>query len=509
MSMRVIIIGAGMAGLSAGIHLRNNGYETLILEAHSIPGGLVSAWKRGRYNFDGCVHWIPGCTKKSPFYPINDEVLNMSGLNLVRHETIMDIECLHNSDSAGDRFFHLYANIDQLEDYMIRISPDDAAVIEEFTGLARTVERYSIPPSVKPAQLMTFIEKLKMIKYLPLLSQIKKMARYSITGFAARFTSPFLKEAFERLSLGRDYPIVILIMQVAFGHQRSSAYPLGGSEALVKSAESNYLRLGGEIRYSSRVERILVKDGRAQGVKIKNGEEITADIVISAADGHWTLFEALEGKFLNQDIQDLYAEKKLELFESNVYVSLGMKRRFEGMPHQQVFTFDQPKLLCDGSSHSYLVAHVVNYDPGFAPEGCTVINVMLSTWKDAFWTDLRNNDREAYRKAKEQARDFVVDILEDKIGGIRENIEEWDVATPATFIRYTSNWRGSIQGWMPSKDFLAAKPLQKELTGVSNFYMIGQWIEPGGGITPAIKTGRDAAWIICERDGKKFSTAKV
>ena len=84
----------------------------------------------------------------------------------------------------------------------------------------------------------------------------------------------------------------------------------------------------------------------------------------------------------------------------------------------------------------------------------------------------------------------------------------WDVATPATFIRYTGNWRGSIQGWMPSKDFLAAKPLRKELPGLKNFYMTGHWVEPSGGITPAVKTGRDIAWIICSRDGKKFKTAK-
>ena len=109
---------------------------------------------------------------------------------------------------------------------------------------------------------------------------------------------------------------------------------------------------------------------------------------------------------------------------------------------------------------------------------------------------MRRNDRTSYLSAKEAVKNFVVDVLEEKIGNIRDHIEGWDVATPATFIRYTGNWRGSIQGWMPSKDFLAAKPLRKELPGLKNFYMTGHWVEPGG------------AWIICSRDGKEFKTAK-
>lgn len=504
MEKKAIIIGAGMAGLSTGVHLQKNGYDTLILEAHSQPGGLVAAWRRGRYLFDGCLHWLPGCNRQSGFYEVNDELFGMAKLDLVRHETIMDVECLDNIDPNGDRFFHMYADIDRLQAYMKAMSPADAGVIDWFAKLARVYAKYKFPPNLKPPQLMTLSDKLGMVRYLPLLIGMKRIAKYSVKDFAARFQHPFLREAFTRVCLGQDYPISIIAVQVAFGHQQSSAYVLGGSATLVRAAEAKYLACGGELRCGTRVATIRVAEGKARGVKLQDGTEIAADIVVSAADGRWTLFTALEGRYLSPDLRDLYAEKKLAVFDANVYVSLGLKRRLDGLSHQLVFVFDEPLTLCDGSRHCYLAAHIVNYDPGFAPNGCTVINVMLSTKADQFWVDLRDRDRQAYLRAKEQAKDFVVDVLERKIGGIREHIEEWDVATPATFIRYTGNWRGSIQGWMPGKDFPAAKPPRRELPGLRDFYMVGQWTEPGGGITPAIKTGRDIAWMICVRDGKRF-----
>ncbi|HUZ18083.1 MAG TPA: NAD(P)/FAD-dependent oxidoreductase [Spirochaetia bacterium] len=506
MGKRAIIIGAGMAGLSAAVHLQNNGFSTLLFEASSSAGGLVTAWKRGRYTFDGSVHWIPGCRTESPFYAINDELFDMSKLSFVRHETVMDVECLGSSGPDGDRFFHLYCNIDLLEQYMLAISPEDRKTVEEFTALARVLTRYNLPPTTKPFEVQGILDKVKLIGYLPLISHIKKMSRYSIKGFAAQFSHPFLREAFERLSLGREYPIVVVIMQVAFGHLGTSAYPLGGSSVLTSQTLRRYRELGGEIRLGQRVEEILVEKGSAVGVRLSGGEAVRSEIVVSAADGRWTVMEALKGAFLSPALEELYAGKRLDLFESLLYVSLGIARRFDGLPHQQVLALQEPVELCDGSVHTHVMAHIVNYDPSFAPANCTVINVMLSTWKDAFWSDLRKRDRAAYAKAKESVKDFVVDTLEAKLGDIRERVEEWDVATPATYIRYTGNWHGSIQGWLPPKDFLAARPLAKELPGIENFYMVGQWVEPGGGITPAVKTGRDVAWIACSRDRKKFVT---
>jgi phytoene dehydrogenase-like protein len=379
MSKKVVIIGAGMAGLSAGIHLRRNGYDTLILEAHSIPGGLVTAWKRKNYNFDGCVHWIPGCSEKDGLYCVNDEIFDMGKLEIIRHETIFDIECLHSSAPDGSRFFPMYSGADRLEEYLLKISPDDSEVIREYTGMVRSIAKYNLPPTLKPEKLMSIADKLGMIRHLPLLLSIKKASKYSVKEFASRFSSPFLKEAFERMSFGREYPILVLAMRNVFGQKQSSGYPKGGSAKLAELAAERYKALGGEIRYNSPVKSILVEAGKAKGVILADGKEVRADIVISAADGHWTLYEALQGKYLTPDLKELYEGKKLEIFESNVFISLGIRRKLDSLPNEMFFSFEEARKLCDGSVHPGIQAHIMNYDPSLAPEGCTVINTMLTT----------------------------------------------------------------------------------------------------------------------------------
>ena len=81
------------------------------------------------------------------------------------------------------------------------------------------------------------------------------------------------------------------------------------------------------------------------------------------------------------------------------------------------------------------------------------------------------------------------------------------MATPVTWERYTANWRGSYEGWlMTTKNFM--KSISKELPGLKNFYMVGQWVEPGGGVPPAALSGRNVIQIICKRDKKRFVATK-
>jgi phytoene dehydrogenase-like protein len=116
---------------------------------------------------------------------------------------------------------------------------------------------------------------------------------------------------------------------------------------------------------------------------------------------------------------------------------------------------------------------------------------------------LRSTDRTAYRAAKSALADEIITILDRRLGDIAANVEMIDVATPATYQRYTGNYRGSIQGWA-NENIFAANPFKKTLPGVDRFYMVGQWVEPGGGVPLVYKSGRDLAQIICKRDERKF-----
>ena len=154
-----------------------------------------------------------------------------------------------------------------------------------------------------------------------------------------------------------------------------------------------------------------------------------------------------------------------------------------------------------------LNVRIFNFDPTMAPVGKTVLTVMLLTRNFKYWHRLRLKEREKYRVEKERIAEKVIEALDRKLGHIKSNLEVWDVSTPATVYRYTNNWQGSFEGWVLSPK-LAFKKMKKTLPGLENFYMAGQWVEPGGGLPTSLMSGRNVAQIICKKEGKKFQVSK-
>ena len=100
----------------------------------------------------------------------------------------------------------------------------------------------------------------------------------------------------------------------------------------------------------------------------------------------------------------------------------------------------------------------------------------------------------------------MIDQLEKRFLGIKDNIEVVDVATPVTYERYTGNWQGSHMGWGNTTETMGSKPMSRTLPGLGNFYMAGQWVYIGGGVPGAVASGRQTIQLICSKDKKKFVT---
>jgi phytoene dehydrogenase-like protein len=120
-----------------------------------------------------------------------------------------------------------------------------------------------------------------------------------------------------------------------------AGWPIGGSSALSGNVERRYLELGGEVHYNSRVKKIIVENDIAKGVQLEDGSEHFADLIISAADGHSTIFEMLNGKYTNQFIQSYYESyAKTQAFGLEIWY--GVNRSFTNEPHAVVLFLDQP-----------------------------------------------------------------------------------------------------------------------------------------------------------------------
>lgn len=503
--MNVAIIGAGISGLSAGCYLQMSGFHTAIYEQNDSVGGLCASWKRGEYTFESGFQWLLGSGPANPFYQLWSELFDMNAIDFITHEVRMDVEVKHSQGPSGERIFHLYTNLNRLRNYLLELSPEDRPEIGKLIASMRKMQTFEIPPMIKKVpSLMPLKEKISFIKYLPLLWFLNRIRKETNYSFARKLKSPFLKEAFELLFDGEDLPLMILTMPLAFGDLHASGYPVGGAKIFTEQLLERYLTLGGQLHLQTPVEKIDVKENRATGLLLQNGNTVNADLVLSAADWHFTLFDALDGRYVDKGIRKLGNQERLKVYYSLVIVSLGVKRSFEGESHFLRFPINQELISPDGTTYSRLEAHIYNYDPTLAPIGKTVVSVSFYTLNADWWIDLRRHDHALYSKEKKRFAEEVIELMEKRFGRIKENVEEVDVATPATLFRYTNNWKGSAQGWLPGKNMIAQSPIKPTLPGLSQFYYTGHWSIPGGGLPVAVKSARDVVQMICHDTGKPF-----
>jgi phytoene dehydrogenase-like protein len=482
MAKKVIVIGAGVAGLSAASFLQRNGYDTEICESHSLSGGLCTAWNRQGYTFDGCIHWLVGSGPAHPLHHVWNELLDMQSLEFIEMDDFARVD-----DDRGNSFT-LYSDADRLDAELRRLAPQHPEPIRELTdGVKLMAGDDTDDPDLK---------KRKEAFYA-------KWGPVTTAQFARMLESPFLEYALGVL-FGPG-SIVGLPWLMSVFHLKSAGYPIGGSLAFVRAIEKRYGELGGRIRLNARVAGMLVRDDRACGVRLENGEEIQADIVVSAADGRFTIFDLLEGKYCNDQIREFYADQSpaLKPHASWVQVSLGVSRSLAAESHQLMWKPARPLVVDPATKLDVLGVRLYNFDPTLAPAGHTVVIAILNTPASDYWQDLRRRDRAAYNAEKRRIADEFIALLDEKLGDVKDRVTVVDVSTPATAIRYTGNWQGSYMGWGWGTQVPVG--MQRELPGLSNFFMTGQWIASSGGLPPVLTDGRACAALICGRDGKKFS----
>jgi phytoene dehydrogenase-like protein len=310
--------------------------------------------------------------------------------------------------------------------------------------------------------------------------------------FAKKFKNPLLREFFGAgLS---DLSFIAIPFMLAWMTAGNAGYPIGGTPKLIGLVLDRYASLGGKIRCGAKVEKIIVDNGRAAGVVLDDGQRLAADIVVSAADGHATLFDMLEGKYTSDKFKKTY--ETFQRFPSYIQVSLGLAADLKGEPGYFYTSLDREIVLDPQTKTSSLSVRIFNFDPTFAPAGKTAVIVFFTTENDGYWRTLRDADRPKYEDEKARIARETIAALENRFPAARGKVEVVDVATPATVVRYTGNWRGSMEGWLMTPA-TGIRSLPSVLPGLRDFYMVGQWVSPGGGLPSGLMTGRAVSRKIC------------
>jgi len=499
MPKSMVIIGAGLAGLATGIYAQLNGYDTTIFELHDKPGGLCTAWKRRGYTFEGCVHAISGTATTSGLHRLWRELgVDFGPDAVVTHDNLVRLE------DEGGRAVVLYTDPDRLEQHLLELSPADAPVIKEFVGAVRRAAKLDYF-STQMGGIAPF---LRLMPHLPL---VMKWGKVSLGQLADRFGDPFLRRAMRYIQYSMPFiPSFVPMMFLAGMRRGDLGFPRGGGLAFAQAMERRYLDLGGKIRYRSRVAKILTKDNRATGVLLADGTEHPADIVVSAADGYSTIYGMLDGRYVDDKIANYYSRRVPQGPQSfAVHVSFGVAREMPRTDHALVLLAgsgdgaDAAKPIIAGLPHDRLDVEIYAFDPALAPAGKTTVKVALESDYD-FWQRLRQEGDEAYQAEKQRTAEAVLDWLERRFPGIREQVEVVDVATPLTSERYTANYRG-LQAWGASDTVsFSTKGFTRTLPGLTGFHMVGQWAEATIGLSTAAASGRSLVKRLVKAEGRRF-----
>jgi phytoene dehydrogenase-like protein len=500
MSKSIIIVGAGIAGLSAGCYAQMNGFKTTIFESNKIPSGLCSAWERKGYKFDTSMHMLTGSSSGS-FNNMWRELGVVDNFRFFYHDLALSVEGLDNKLAfVNDR--------KTMEKEMIAISPEDKLLIKEYLDLIFGYDLMDTA-SLKPYELQNSFDKLKTLPFvLPLIPNYMKYKMLTTQDFAMKFKSPFLRKAVRFFIDAPGWPMPKFPFVLMSGFMKSSVMeagtPEGGSQKVVQHIAKLYEKLGGEIKCESRITDLVTESDTVKGVILEDGLEEKADYIIWAGDGHKLIFDILEGKYMDDKIREMYF--KWKPVRPLVQVLIGVNMDLSDEPRRIIFKPEEPILIA-GEEHTWLTVIHHCFDKTLAPEGKSAVEVWFDTDYE-YWEVLSGHEEE-YEAEKLRIAAYTIAQIEKYWPGFSARVEVVDVPTPATFHRYTNNWKGSPDGWyITSDNWTDNHPLRK-LPGLNGLYMAGHWTAPFTGTVIAALSGRQITQLICKKEGKKFKTEPV
>jgi phytoene desaturase len=481
----VVIIGGGLAGLSAGCYARASGFHVQIVEHYAL-GGVCTAWQRGPYVIDGCIQWLTG----GPFARVYEElgILDQVALRPIDHFTRLQ-------DRAADVTIDVTADLDALRARLTSAFPVDADEIDRLVNGARQIADLS-PMLEQAPELSTWRDGLKYLWHMRHELSTATHFRKPLGQYAEdHLSNPELRRLLTMLT-PPEAPALFLLLMLGYLERGWLSRPVGGSAAFRDALIRTYGRLRGETRVGATVEEILVNDNRARGVRLADGSWIEADAVISTSSAPETVFHLLGGRY-----DAMAADERLQtwkLFPPIVLASFGIALPLRELPQMLVIDNVSPFEL-GGVRNSRLSLRICNEGDGFAPPGHSVVQAIGRT-DYGWWARLGAR----HVAEKERAGHILLEAIERCLPGVEAACRMTDVATPLGYWTTARSWRGAYEGWMPSSGSLLASSLPHRLPGLPGMYMAGQWVEPGGGVPLACASGRKAVQVLCADRGVPF-----
>lgn len=476
MSKTIIIIGAGLSGLSAGITLQKKGYMTQIFERAPWVGGACAAWVKEGYVFDSGMHYMLGTKKEDPLYGMYLSVNAINEDTKIFNLKEMVIE-------IGPSSYTIPLNVHALSVSLIQQFPIDERWIKTWMShLAMASEMTLFVGKPKLSEYQSYLRYKTLIGHLH-----RELGTQSVLEYISPVKNPSLKAILHTLLNPHD---TILSGLLAFSQflRHNRGIPEGGSKCVVARMEAAYRELGGRIHLNAPVSEILVKDNKVAGVKVGT-MTFEATHVISSIDASQTVNELLQADSIDTALATKNTPHLLSPF---VIVSLGLNKRFS-LPYYAFLNSRKGVFSGFETTQDYLLRSY-DYEKTYQKPNHQVITVFLKTDFDP-WVAIKHLDSEAYKQLKQRVASSLIEELDARFAGLKDAIDVLDVATPATYERLFHYDHLTLRDY-GLRYYPNLQKLYSHVPKVKHLYLVGQSVTNHGGIALVIKSGIDAAKAI-------------
>ena len=480
----ILIIGGGVAGLSAGIYAQLNGHHATIGERQSIAGGNLTGWQRGEYHIDNCIHWLTGTNPNSFLYKIWTE------LGALGEVDVYQADSLYTYEAEGVKL-SLYNALENIENELLTHAPEDEKEIKSLIKAVKCMQKFRKIGGSQDKRRAFWEE----IQGIPLLYRYYKMS----TGeLAQHFKNPHVR-GFLTSMLGKDFAALALIIVFATFCGGNGGIPAGSSLAMAKRMTARFLKLGGTLLLNKEAVEISEGETGAQIVRFSDGEMLTADYVVITTEPN-VAFKNLLDKTLPKPFVKHYQNPKMHRFSS---IHCAFACRADNLPFRGDFIFKLPQKAQQELNSENLIIREFSHEKSFAPQGETVIQSLTFCNEETCrkFIELRKNTVK-YRAKKAEFAAKIEDLIIEKFPQLKGKLTCIDVWTPATYHRYTNAEIGSYMSFL-----LPSKTLPKRLNNLikdrPRIILASQWLQAPGGLPIAAQVGRDAILRINQKEKRR------
>ena len=486
MKKEVLIIGAGIAGLNAGIELLQNGYDVSIYEKNDEVGGLCSGYFVDGYYIDACLHWLMGTMADSQ---INELWRNIDAINDDTKFSHLESFCTFK---YNNHVVHFGRDTELERKRWLEMSPEDEKPINQFFNAVNELAEFWKFVQIINREDIT----IDLLKELPSAPHILKSTFQTRKEYAKRFSHPALRFALENAMTGYNTMFFFLEVYGLFVAGDGDV-PLGGAYHMMQRVKNKFLSLGGKLYLNTPVEEIITEDKNVTMLKL-DGQYVAGDYFISTVDPLFTLDKLLKGKYKNLLYKYLYKNVDKRPISSCFNVYIKIKGNYQNIEVPTCIHTKKAIKVGATKTKAILIRPYYFDKEHFVKDNATVVSLFVDQNQDDYLFYKNNKD---YIKEEDRIIKDLMDAFLETYPEFKDKVTYLTHFGPIELEKQTNTSFGSIQSYSLGKNG-PFYMFRGKIKSLDNLYFAGQWSRSIGGTPTALLTSHDIVAKLIKYDRK-------